>query len=345
MNRNNSIDNIRLLAIFGIILLHCFPFFFVLGMRPAGIVVNQLTRFGVPCFFTISGYLFALRVAHTGATANLRKSLPRIVYLYFFWCIFYVLPYNVSLISSAEPDAHIGFARFHLHSWTANPENFLLGGSKAHLWFLPALFFATIICAPFIAYRKTTAMLVFASLFYTVGLLAGPYKDIIGHLSLPIGVRNGPIFSTLPFAIGAALATIKQPKALFRTGCILTIVGAISQLVEITLLLKYGPSYDPNFPVYPDYLVSTIALGVGPAMIGISGAAAPDNKPWLWGAGRYTLGIFALHFFVMDLFLPVHNALNTTLWWQFTAAPLHFTLTTSLVMCLARIKRLRPLIS
>jgi hypothetical protein len=128
-------------------------------------------------------------------------------------------------------------------------------------------------------------------------------------------------------------------------GCILTVAGAIGQLVEITLLIKYGPGFDPHFPVYPDYLISTIALGVGPAMIGISGAAAPANKAWLWGAGRYTLGIFALHFFVMDLFLPVHNAVNTQLWWQFTAAPLHFTLTVLLVMFLARFRRLRPLIS
>jgi surface polysaccharide O-acyltransferase-like enzyme len=345
MNRNNSIDNIRLLAIFGVLIVHCFPFFFVEGWRPVGIAVNQTMRFGVTCFFALSGYLYAQRVETKGGLACLRKSLPRIVFLYFFWCLFYILPYNISLNSSENPQANFGFAMFHYVSWTFNLENFFLGGSKAHLWFLPALFFATLICTPFLAYRKTALMLLVAVAFYVTGLIAGPYKDLVGGPTLPIGVRNGPFFSTLPFALGAALAYIKQPQSLLRTGYVLTIVGIIGQLTEVSWLLKHGYHVDPAYPLYPDYLLSTMALGVGPAIIGIAGGAAIDNKPWLWGAGRYTLGIYALHFFVMDFFLPIHNMHNTQLWWQFTAAPLHFTLVVLLVMFLARFKRLHPLIS
>jgi len=105
VNRNNSIDNIRLLAIFGIIVMHCFPFFFTsfTGSKSLAIAINQLTRFGVPCFFTLSGFLYTKRVASIGAPAALKKTASRLIMLYFVWCIFYILPYNIMLISEKAP--------------------------------------------------------------------------------------------------------------------------------------------------------------------------------------------------------------------------------------------------
>jgi len=345
MTRNNSIDNIRLLAIFGVVILHSFPFALVDNMRPLAIAINQLTRFAVPCFFVLSGFLYAQRVWSNGASASLRKSAPRIIFLYFFWCVFYVLPYNVSLIIGATAKAPFSNAVFNFLMWVATPENFLLGGSKAHLWFLSALFCATVVCTPFIAHRRIWPMLVVSFGLYIVGLLADPYRDSFPGVSLPINVRNGPIFSSLLFALGASLAAVKNTRLFFRTGCILTLVGVAGQLTEITFLMQHGYQRHPHLLLLPDYLFSTIALGTGPAMIGLSGVAASNNKPWLGGIGRYTLGIYALHYFVMDLFIPVRDIFNTTIWWQFVGPPLYFTLTALIVASLARVPRLRPLIS
>jgi len=345
VNRNNSIDNIRLLAIFGIIVMHCFPFFFTsfTGSKSLAIAINQLTRFGVPCFFTLSGFLYTKRVASIGAPAALKKTASRLIMLYFVWCIFYILPYNIMLISEKAPLGNFTSAAWQFHSWQNSYENFLLGGSKNHLWFLPALLCATIICTPFIAFKQNAAMLVTTALIFAVALLCGPYQNTILEFTLPISPRNGPLFSSVFFAIGAALARVENYNNFFKTGVVLTVIGGIGQLLEVLRMVQAG--HNPVMPVYPDFVISTLPFGVGVALIGLSGAAAHNNKPWLWGIGRYTLGIYALHSFVMDFTIPAMPVLCTQVWWQIAGSPLYFAATALLVMGIARAPRLRKFIS
>jgi len=343
--RNNSIDNVRLLAIFAVVVIHSFPFFYVphAGALAANIVANQLARFAVPCFFILSGYLFTLRVHTLGVVAPLRKSTTRIAMIYAFWCLFYILPYNVALITDADPLGNIHAAQMNLTKWTENPEVFFLRGSKEHLWFLPALLCAMLVCAPFIAYRQHVAMLIVGTVLFAIGLLAGPYNHTLIDITLPINVRNGPIFSSIFFAIGATLSNVKDTRRLARFGVILCVGGVVGQMAEIWGLARQGPL--PNARVYPDYVFSTLALGTGPALLAISGAAAPKNKAWLWGAGRYTLGIYVLHRAVMDLFANVNIQRCFDLSWSLASPLIYFSLTILLVAFLSRFRFLRPLIT
>ena len=70
MPRIESVDSIRLLAVLGVIIIHFAPFSATisspsdwLGPGRNWLISDQLVRFAVPCFFCLSGYFFAKKIA------------------------------------------------------------------------------------------------------------------------------------------------------------------------------------------------------------------------------------------------------------------------------------------
>ncbi|MGL4563857.1 MAG: acyltransferase family protein, partial [Halioglobus sp.] len=113
--RKETLDSVRLVAVFFVIGIHSFPLFGVADQNLVrlGFIFNQICRFAVPSFFVVSGYLFAKNFDHAQPLKRLSRTSKRLATLYFFWCVFYLLPYNVGLIPTDGWDAPLKFAHWH----------------------------------------------------------------------------------------------------------------------------------------------------------------------------------------------------------------------------------------
>lgn len=340
--RNATIDSLKLVAIFFVIVIHSFPLLFEQDQRlfNIGLLLNQVARFAVPGFFLVSGYLFATSFNFDHPGQRLSRTAKRLLTLYLFWCVFYMLPYAVARIPAGGWRAPWDFTMQHYYLWTLSWQSFLFGGSKAPLWFLPALLCSAVISTPFIHARRTGYLLIIGLILYGVALLSGPYQQTPIGFDIGFYSRNGPFFGTVFFASGAFMALNPgEPGRRLAIAYVLTGVGLVWHLTESFWLIRH---YE-GLTVY-DFNAGTLAFGVGAGMLGIYGARVLQVR-WLVENGRYSLGIYLLHLFVMDFLVPLNVFLLSSLLWQLAMPFLVMVLTLALVKYLMRYAICRKLLS
>ena len=144
MKRNESVDTFRLLAIVAVIIIHTAPFQFSTwqGTRllPLALLTNQLSRFAVPLFFTLSGYFWGCRI-FSGADVMMMSisMMKRISFIFIAWSLIYLLPYNINLIVQHGFFGSIKLAYLNFILLIDNPLMVIFEGTKGHLWFLVSL--------------------------------------------------------------------------------------------------------------------------------------------------------------------------------------------------------------
>ncbi len=206
VDRNYSVDFIRSVAILAVVIIHVstafldrippftIPFDIVL-------IINQFSRFAVPLFFAISGYMLALK--YTGAfskTMFYKKRILRILPPYLFWIIIYffiVFP-------------HPGVSPFSKTFF----DSILTGNASYQLYFIPAIIVLYFLFPFIIKYKnlvlsKGTLLILF---IITSILLMYIYY---GNFNLPFHTAfRGAFYNLLPFVIGiyAALNRSKISK-------------------------------------------------------------------------------------------------------------------------------------
>src|SRR3989344_3466059 len=124
--RNSAIDAMRLLAILAVVLVHTTTKTlnstgYDLNVTWWPLLLNQISRFAVPMFFLISGFVLELNYDHHHHYLGfLKKRLSRILIPYIFWSlIYYFLVYRGNLMPLST--------------------TLLWGGAAYQLYFIPAL--------------------------------------------------------------------------------------------------------------------------------------------------------------------------------------------------------------
>lgn len=124
--RNPAIDAMRLLAILAVVLIHTTTRTlqvtgYNLNVTWWPLLLNQITRFAVPMFFLISGFVLELNYDHHPHYLSfLKKRLSRILVPYLFWSlIYYFLVYRGNLMPLST--------------------TLLWGGAGYQLYFIPSL--------------------------------------------------------------------------------------------------------------------------------------------------------------------------------------------------------------
>ncbi|MBA5761327.1 acyltransferase family protein [Vibrio sp. 404] len=299
-----SIELGRLIAIFVVVAMHCQMFltYFLYQDTPwVGLIFNQSTRFAVPLFFLISGYLIQPKLT-AAPMETLNSYCAPLIRVFLVWSVICLLmPFNLQTVVTegylVERSGYWGYL-------AQAPINSMLEGGLVHLWFIPALMFAALISAVLIKADKVRLLLPIAIVLYVYGVLAGSYQNIT-ELWTPFFTRNGPFFSTLMFTIGFMIRQ-KNIQATALQGALMALVGMALHFTEAYLLVEYEQSFNSN-----DFLFGTMLWGTGVFLFLL---AKPNlgNSPWVSNLSKSVLPIYVAHLPIIIVMMNVTGALQLT---------------------------------
>lgn len=302
MERNRSVDTVRLLAITAVAIIHLKPFSSAGGSNQfynfLYVLLNQLARFAVPFFFILSGYFWGLKIRKGHPIwQTSSKTLTRLAVIFFAWSAFYLFEHELTVIyqfSFTEWGQSV-FRR--LVELFTHPAKLFFEGTKVHLWFLPGLASAVILTSLLLKARMEALLPVIAVAFYLCGLAAKSYYYTPLGINLAgFDVRNGPFFSMIFFVTGYYLSNRAITHRWFWSGALLLLLGVCLHFGEIFYLWK---SFHLN-PVFHDYVAGTFFLGLGAAMLALSDHPLIRSEK-LGFIGELTLGIYTIHFVFVDV--------------------------------------------
>ncbi|WP_428775963.1 acyltransferase [Vibrio sp.] len=282
-----SIELGRVIAILAITALHCqlFLTYFLIDDTPwVGYLFNQATRFAVPLFFLISGYLIAEKLSQSPVRTLYRyvKPLFRIWLIWSVICL--LMPFNLEVVVQqgylAERSGYWNYL------WQT-PFNSLLEGGLVHLWFLPALAIAMTIIAIMKRLSLGGWIVPVAILLYGYGVLAGSYQPLT-EWPAPFFTRNGPFFATLMVSIGVAIR-VHQFKLSSYLALALAAIGMALHLVEAFWLTGYGQPFNVH-----DFLFATPLWATGVFLWLLSQPTLGDNR-WIHAWSPRVLAIYVSH--------------------------------------------------
>ena len=286
--RIESLGAVRLLACLAVICIHTSPFSNG-EYGNLGLIIDQASRFAVPFFFVTSGYLWMrkrLTSQDNGRTYSKRMG-KRVLLLFLVWSLIYLLPYDLSTISEYGAGGPVKIAYWRLDSLLHSPIRLALAISQVVM-----------------LASNRYALLALAVLLYGAGLLCGPYRDTALGFTWSFNPRNGPFFSTIFFVFGIFLAHLnRHPRQWLVAGLVLLIGGYCLQILEFHL----------HTPAQLDFMLGTIPVGIGAAMVGLSNHWSLRNRV-MDALSRYTLGIYVIQYIFIDNLEPLRQYVDATAW-------------------------------
>lgn len=266
-----SLEFVRLLSMIAIVAIHSgllmeFP---LINEQPLlGNIVNQISRFAVPFFFIVSGFLIYPKLIATPISTAQRYCLP-LFRVWFIWSIIcLLLPMNLATVLAKGYWAE----RIGYWNWLSqNLLNSLLEGGLVHLWFLPALIIAVFIIAILLHFKLRKLIMPISVALYLYGVLAGSYTSIT-DLTAPFFTRNGPFFATLLVAIGFEIRR-KEFKLSAFSAAIIMCIGMFGHLIEAYWLSNHGVNFNSH-----DFLFFTPLWGVGLVMFLLAKPNLGNNR-------------------------------------------------------------------
>ena len=218
-----SLDALKLLLAVIVVLRHAGQVWFDKGSVFYSIFTNFLSPVAVPVFFSISGFLF---FSKDRTVNNLKKYIFRILRLYLVWCIIYS-PFVVRSFIASDVEFISGII------WVI--KNSIFSGFYYHLWFLPALIFATIFVFLLDNRLKSEYIVALGAILYILGTVINTYGIGINtelyrwYEEIFLTTRNGLFFGTFFVAIGKYTAERKKEMswndwAFFSVSCLLFIL-------------------------------------------------------------------------------------------------------------------------
>lgn len=315
LNRIQSVDVVKLIAITGVIVIHAAPFSEMSAerciYRQLEIILNQLSRFAVPFFFIISGYFFGIkeRDDKRKIISNTVVTVKRLFLIFFAWNVIYILPYNAGAIYEYGLSGPFKVAYWNLINLASDPIRLIFHGTKAHLWFLAGLIWAVLFTGLFRYWGLYRSAFIIATGLYLAGLLAHSYSDSPFGIHFNFDIRNHIFFSTIFFITGYQLAYFKPRPSWFPTGIAVLALGVAIHSTEIYVLwMLYGTDPDMH-----SYTIGTYVMGIGTAAIALSNNRLLNIEAFA-KMGRYVLGIYVVHYIFVDILSPVSQMISSPFW-------------------------------
>ncbi|WP_255666221.1 acyltransferase [Haladaptatus sp. DYF46] len=341
-DRIHSIDTLRAVAIFFIVIAHVQPF---RGFGTYGnhvyFVLDTIGQFDVPFFFLTSGYFFAETVNIDTVKSSVSNSVKKLGSIYLFGRIISITAVVGLALFRGVPVANALIARG-IGSISAIDLLYYGTALAVPLWFLTALIFSLVFLGCFVKFRKTRYLLPIAVLVHLVGLVGTNYQMIA---DVPFRTRDALFFGFFYVALGYHISSVDWTPNENRRHIYLV---AVCFLAGVQLLEQYAIGYVIRGNVLAqeiystEYTVSTIFFVL--ALF----AYVLSNPEWgrdtiLPKVGRHALGIYLLHVPVIRLLRTMNRVWNpaigidltSTVLWQLAIVPLVYVLSLSLYLLLA----------
>ena len=297
-----SLEFGRVIAIFAIIGLHCqmaLTYWQIDDVPWVGYVLNQASRFAVPLFFLIAGYLIQPKLTQSPWQTLTSYSKP-LLKVWVVWSIICLAtPFN---IQNVVEHGYLGEREGYWGYLMSNPINSIMEGGLVHLWFLPALICAVLIITILLDMKLDKFVLPIALGLYIYGVLAGSYVNIT-ELPSPFFTRNGPFFSTLLVVIGFS-ARKNNWSLSSRQAVLMALIGMIIHFSEAYALTFVNSPFNTH-----DFLFGTALWGSGIFMWLL---ANPNfgQSAWVTSISSRMLGIYVSHLLLVILMFNIAGALE-----------------------------------
>ncbi|WP_089827705.1 acyltransferase [Halogranum amylolyticum] len=343
-DRIHSIDTLRAIAIFFIVVAHVQPFrgFEAYG-NYAYFVLDTVGQFDVPFFFVTSGYFFAKTVNADNVRAVVGGVAGKLGSIYLFGRLLSLATVTGIALLAGVPVATAvidrGLGNFSLL-------DFLYYGSAmtVPLWFLTALFFSLVFVACFVKVGKTRYLLPVAALFHFVGIVGTSYPMLV---DVPLRTRDALFFGFFYVALGYTISAVdwtpNEDRSHVYFGAVCLFAGA--QLVEQYVLGYVVRDHVLGEAIYlTEYTLSTVFFVLALFAYALSNPGWGKNTV-LPKVGRHALGVYLIH---VPMFRLIHATKRmwapaigfdptTTLSWQLVVTPLVYVLSLGGYLLMAKL--------
>src|SRR3989304_1400699 len=304
------LDTFSTICLFYVICVHSafqtnsgFSDWMVLDVEGVSFIIGQGGRFAVPFFFLTVGFYYG-KALQRGANPFTFLILygRKLLYIFFAWSLIYAFipPNFISEFKQFGILSSIYVQLKNTYYWAINNKlDFILNGTKTHLWFIIACLMGLAISSFFCKYRIDRFLLPFGVGLYLIGLLGGPYSKSPIGLSLPLNpLSENPLFSTIFIAVGRWVSMYHEENK--RLALSLFFGGALMHFAEIFYLKK---SFNID-ALDPDFLLGTMFWGIGAFLLCLEYPNAGRNSI-LERIGKLTLGIYVSHVLIISALMPI----------------------------------------
>ncbi len=281
MKRNVGLDILKFICSFMVICIHIrFP-------EPLGSIFTPITRMAVPIFFMITGYFYSSTKEKCGELKQIKKI-----------GVIFVVSNAIFFLYSLCKNFLQGNT---LSEYCINTFNLkdllkfsLLNESPfgTHLWYLGAILYVLIIVFLFEKNWDRKKLYPIIPVLLLVDLVFGKYSLLILGREFPYALVRNFLFVGLPyFLIGDLLNNVK-PKFKTRSSFLLTILFALTTLIESFVINKL------NMNVARDHYISTTFLAVFAFLCALNSECTDNNwflKKVSFIGRKLTLYIYIIH--------------------------------------------------
>lgn len=254
MKRIHSFDSLKLFAIAAVFVIHYGIFYYYQGIEFNSLYLsfNIISRFAVPVFFIIAGFLFQQRIQEKPIISYTLNYLTKLVMMYIVWSLIYYAVFGLVMeqwrpleLSSAIYYGTIG---------------------SEILWFLPALIYAIAALSIAVYFNKTGWLFFIATALHIIGLANQSYQPLLPEsVQFPgIYARDAAFFALFYVTLGYQLLHKKWLDTLLNISrnsfvwlAIAGVTGALMILEGLYLILDLNGSIGEYYLFTP---LLTIAL-------------------------------------------------------------------------------------
>lgn len=339
-HRNLRLDFLRILAAYGIVMLHVMSNAF--GKAQIDNFnwnvmngYNSIVRCGVPIFVMISGALFLNLSKSFDLKKLYRKNILRLVISFLFWSLFYASCYALYF--------HLGREYFFT--------TFITG--YAHLWFLPmliGLYMITPMLRKIMEEKLLVIYFLILSFIFTFSLPA--ILQVMASASFDQAYSNMNFFLTLGyspyFVAGAYLSQVELQRHIRR---LIYAIGVSALLLCGILTASFSSENHLNGVFFgsfsPLILLGSVAIFTWGKYTLPALSSAGKRRQWVLSLSTYSFGIYLIHPIVINMInqiFKVNAASFSALWWVPTLSLIVFVISAFFTAFLSRIPYIRKVV-